>query len=155
MNRSHEFQENIVKKVLMGNTVKAVSEETGISIWRIYRWIKELGNGTMITGMNGPRSLSLPQKHALLLEYKGIAGENAGEWLRKNGLCSDHLEKWQKEIENAMSNNNEEKIEIRKLKEENEALKKELARKEKALAEVSALLVLKKKLSHLWEDEEK
>jgi transposase-like protein len=149
-----DFQESIVKKALT-SSVREVSEETGISGWSIYRWIKEHGNGNMVASRNGPRSLTLPQKHALLLEYKTIAGENAGEWLRKNGLCSDHLEKWQKEISEAMGKNSEEKIEIRKLKDENEALKKELRRKEKALAEVSALLVLKKKLSHLWEDEEK
>jgi hypothetical protein len=34
------------------------------------------------------------------------------------------------------------------------SLERELARKEKALAEAAALLVLKKKLQHLWEDED-
>ena len=34
-------------------------------------------------------------------------------------------------------------------------LERELARKEKALAEAAALLVLKKKVDHLWEDEER
>jgi len=33
-------------------------------------------------------------------------------------------------------------------------IERELARKEKALAEAAALLVLKKKVEHLWEDED-
>jgi hypothetical protein len=41
------------------------------------------------------------------------------------------------------------------LKEENEQLKRELVRKEKALSEAAALLILQKKFRALWEDEVK
>ncbi len=41
-------------------------------------------------------------------------------------------------------------VENRRLKSENKALKKELHRKEKALAEAAALLILQKKTNHLW-----
>ena len=40
--------------------------------------------------------------------------------------------------------------ENRQLKNENKALKKELRRKEKALAEAAALLILQKKANRLW-----
>ena len=36
----------------------------------------------------------------------------------------------------------------------NKALERELARKEKALAEAAALLVIKKKLHQIWGDED-
>jgi hypothetical protein len=45
--------------------------------------------------------------------------------------------------------------ELRTLKEENEQLKRELVRKEKALSEAAALLILQKKFRALWEDEVK
>ena len=45
--------------------------------------------------------------------------------------------------------------EIRILKDENEQLKRELVRKERALAEAAALLILQKKFRALWEDEVK
>jgi hypothetical protein len=45
--------------------------------------------------------------------------------------------------------------ELRSLKNENEQLKRELVRKEKALAEAAALLILHKKFRALWEDEAK
>jgi hypothetical protein len=54
-----------------------------------------------------------------------------------------------------MDNNSKEKEEIKKLKEENQLLKKELERKDKALAEAAILLTLKKKFKGLWEDEDK
>ena len=44
--------------------------------------------------------------------------------------------------------------EVKQLKQRNRALEKELRRKEKALAESAALLVLQKKYRALWEDED-
>ena len=48
------------------------------------------------------------------------------------------------------------KAEMRALREENKKLKKELRRKDKALAETAALLVLQKKVEEIWasKDEE-
>ena len=89
------------------------------------------------------------------MKYQTLTDEDQGEWLRKNGIHSDHIEKWKEEIFDAMNQNNKDKQEIKKLKEENKQLQRELNKKDKALAEVTALLALKKKLSHLWEDEEK
>nr|WP_221898590.1 hypothetical protein [Bathymodiolus japonicus methanotrophic gill symbiont] len=43
---------------------------------------------------------------------------------------------------------------LKQLRSENKKLKKELNRKEKALAETAALLVLRKKLDALWEENE-
>ena len=45
--------------------------------------------------------------------------------------------------------------ELRSLKDENDQLKRELLRKEKALAEAAALLILQKKFRALWEGEVK
>jgi hypothetical protein len=41
------------------------------------------------------------------------------------------------------------------LKDQNEQLKRELLRKDKALAEAAALLILQKKFRALWENEAK
>ena len=43
---------------------------------------------------------------------------------------------------------------LKQLREENKSLKKELRRKEKALAEAAALLVLKKKAEQMWGTDE-
>jgi hypothetical protein len=44
--------------------------------------------------------------------------------------------------------------EVKTLKNKNQTLKKELNRKEKALAEAAALLVLQKKVSAIWGNDE-
>ena len=155
MKYSDEFKENVVKKALSGKNVKEVAEETGVTSWSIYQWIKQFNDGSIKGEGSGPRGFSLNKKQTLLLEAQSISEENMGEWLRKNGLHSDHLNKWKDEIFDIMNKKNEDKIELSRLKKENKELQREIARKDKALAEVTALLTLKKKLSHLWEAEEK
>jgi len=155
MKYSQEFKEKIVQKVLSGQKVSAVAEESGLTGWSIYQWIKQHSNSTMTVERTGPRGLSFKEKHRLLLESQTIAEDNIGEWLRKNGIHSDHLIKWKKEIEDAMNKDSQEKIENKRLRDENVILKKEIERKDKALAEAAVLLTLKKKYHYLWEEEEK
>jgi transposase len=66
------------------------------------------------------------------------------------------LEQWKQE---AMSVNRNKlditvQAEVKRLREENKQLQKELRRKDKALAEASALLILKKKVDTIWGDNE-
>jgi len=155
MKYSIEFKEKIVQKVLTGRKVKDVAQETGVTDWSIYQWIKQLGNGNFNERINGLRGITITEKQRLLLESQKFTEDNIGEWLRENGLHSDHLNKWKEEINDAMNKNSQEKIENKKLREENIFLKKEIERKDKALSEAAVLLTLKKKFIHLWEDEEK
>ncbi len=47
----------------------------------------------------------------------------------------------------------EERAEIKRLKKENQQLNREITRKDKALAEAAALLILEKKLKALFDEE--
>ena len=59
----------------------------------------------------------------------------------------EHLNLWEQELTQLMTNKQEDlKAENKALKKQNKELERELTRKEKALAEVVALLTLKKKL---------
>jgi len=153
MSFSREFRENIVEKVMGGSSIQEVSESTGVSKWSVYQWVKSHRKGQPL--QEGPRGLTLQEKGVLLFDSQRIAENDMGEWLRKNGICSDHLIKWRKELDNAMVKSNDDKAEVKRLRQENEELKKDLRTKEKALAEVTALFALKKKLSHLFGDEAK
>jgi transposase-like protein len=154
MKYTRDFKENVVQKALSGKEVKEVAEETGVTAWNIYQWIKQFKDGNIKSEGSGPKGFSLNKKQTLLLEAQSISEENQGEWLRKNGLHSDHLNKWKDEIFDIMNKRNEDKIELSRLKKENRELQKEINRKDKALAEVTALLTLKKKLIQLWGDGE-
>ncbi len=154
MKYSYDFKKGVVQKALSRKNVRQVAEETGVTAWSIYQWIKQLNKGNLNSGGTGPKGYSLSKKQMLLLEAQSLSDEEQGGWLRKNGIHSDHLNKWKDEIFAAVDKKNIDKIELRKAKEKIKELEKEINRKDRALAEVTALLILKKKLSHLWEEEE-
>ena len=79
-----------------------------------------------------------------------------GAYCRKHGLYSFQLDEWKKEFLNSDSGSkkSKESSEIYGLKAENNSLKKNLLRKDRALAETTALLVLKKKADLLFGGQE-
>jgi hypothetical protein len=88
------------------------------------------------------------------METGSMPEEERVSWCRKRGVFSHHLEQWKKDILSLLTPN---KATLKfkgtaQLKKENSALKKELNRKDKALAETAALLVLKKKADFIWGD---
>ncbi|MEQ6343085.1 MAG: transposase [Gammaproteobacteria bacterium] len=89
-----------------------------------------------------------------LHETHGLSGETLHAWCREKGLFAHHLASWKTAFCNEVKAVQGIR-EFRTLKDENEKLKRELVRKEKALAEAAALLILQKKFRALWEDEVK
>jgi len=79
-----------------------------------------------------------------------------GAFLRSKGLHQTHLEQWRLQMLKGLQND----LPSQKAQKRNSgakrirALEKELNRKEKALAETAALLVLKKKVREIWGDED-
>jgi len=142
-----EYRKQLIQKILKpgGSSAMEISRETGIHHSTLYRWIKQENNGFMSREKGKtPRKFSLEQKYEFLLEAQEKTDEELGFWLREKGLQNDHLRKWEQEIANTLKGFNKSKE--KELEHENKTLKKELTRKEKALAEMSALLVLKKNL---------
>ena len=114
-------------------------------------------NGTIETeeGQIGPGDRSPKEKLRLLLEGTRLSEEDLGNWLRDHGLHSEHLNVYEQELRDIVTEKNEKyREENKQLKKEKRALEKELRRKEKALAEMAALLALKKKAQEIWGDSE-
>ena len=156
---SNEFKNRVLRKVLPpeSRSAEEVGREEHIHPQTIRTWMKQLKHGTLeaADGEISPASRSASEKITLVLESKRIAPENMGHWLREQGLHSEHLTVWEQELREAMQNKETtQKSDMKNLKKENAQLKKELERKEKALAEIAALLVLKKKAEALWGDNE-
>jgi transposase-like protein len=86
-----------------------------------------------------------------LQESHGLSGEALNAWCREHGLFAHQLAEWKADFckPSKPSNGREEASEMRALKAENQRLERELQRKEKALAEAAALLVLQKKYQAL------
>jgi len=84
------------------------------------------------------------------MEASSLTGSSLGEFLRREGVHEAQLEEWREKVfraatgalKDAKRKKSEQTPEARRIRE----LESELRRKEKALAETAALLVLKKKL---------
>lgn len=102
-----------------------------------------------------PQDWSAKDRLSALIATASLDEKAKARWCRENGLHSHHLVSWRKEIESHQAENSTQQRQANKqLRDENRGLKKELRRKEKALAETSALLVLKKKAHLIWGDSE-
>ena len=158
MNYSLAFKEKVLRRILPphNESVKAVAREIGISDVTIYHWRKLMKNGNLRKdGDVASNNRSDNEKLQLIIEGNKVLPDKKGEWLRSNGLHSEHLRQFEQEIYSIVANkSNKQNDELKNLKQENKDLKKELHRKEKALAEMAALLTLKKKADALWGDNE-
>jgi hypothetical protein len=98
-----------------------------------------------------PQDWSASEKFRAVLETNDLPEDELGEFLRSKGLHDAHLQEWREQAEAALDKNVS--TPDGKLKKEVKRLNREVRRKDKALAETAALLVLSKKLRALWEDE--
>jgi len=86
-----------------------------------------------------------------VIQSSGLDEHGLGAFLRKEGLHEAHLDEWRQQAEAALGSGMEPSSSRRK--KEVQRLERELRRKDKALAETAALLVLSKKVRALWGDE--
>lgn len=74
--------------------------------------------------------------------------------MRQKGLYPEQIERWRLDCIAGASNQPRNTEPLRKANNEIQRLKRQMKRKEKALAESAALLVLSRKFQALWEDED-
>lgn len=148
-----ELKDKAIKRLLETErpSINQLSLDLDIPEVTLYYWDRQIKNGRM--GKTNLQPQSLSEKQQLIYEYQSLSEEDKGIWLRENGFYSSHLESWKKEITEALDGTKEYPKKEKAWKKETERLTKELTKKEKALAEVTALLVLKKKLDSLFGEE--
>jgi len=162
------FKEQAIEKALNRGkqvTVREVAKSLGIGCSTLMRWIQESKAGQLRgpqagteSGSKRPRDWHENEKLKAVIESGSLTKKALGSYCRQEGLFPHQLEQWKQELlampSQPKNTDQSEKAETRRLKEENKQLKRELKRKEKALAETAALLVLKKKAEALWGSEE-
>ena len=154
------FKKSIVRKLLLPDSpgIKKISEEYGVTTTTLYSWLKKYKESALMTdGKRTPDEWSLVEKQEAIVEAAALDDTQLGEWLRRKGLKSEHLQLWPNEIRKALlaSLSNQPKRELQQARQVIKKLEKEVRQKEKALAEVTAILALKKKLSILFGGEER
>jgi len=103
-----------------------------------------------------PNDWSPEDKLKVVMNAASLDDEQLGEFLREKGLHQTHLEQWRLQMLDGLQHNFSKKVAKQKKADAKRirALEKELNRKDKALAETAALLVLKKKVQEIWGDED-
>ena len=144
-------------------TARALSKETGLHQVTLSRWLREAS--TLKSEMarkkspppapppKQPQEWTPEEKLAIVLEAGGLTEGELGAYLRSKGIHAAVLEEWRRQALAGIRGTeraSQLQTDSRKVRE----LERELRRKEKALAEAAALLVLKKKVREIWGDED-
>ena len=152
MNRPYSlaYKQKMIERLSGKDSASArqVSRETGMSQETLSRWLREARSlPVMAASTRKAKRWSLDEKVRILGEASKLTGAELTGFLERENLSLAEFEQWRLALEEEGRASQASTKRIRKLE-------RELARKEKALAEAAALLVLKKKVEHLWEDED-
>ncbi len=139
-------------------TIKALAEQEAISEATLYTWRKQLRKeGHAVPKPESKtEAWSAQAKFAVVLESAAMAEVELAKYCRSKGLYPEQVRAWREAA--IQSQAMAEQLQADKSKLEREYLKKikqlegEVKRKDKALSEAAALLLLQKKLRALWEE---
>jgi transposase-like protein len=162
---SLEFREQALSKVRQrgARSVQDIANDLNLPAGTLRKWIGQANKKDGVPVPEAPLPADLPaqswspaQRLLALNQTHTLSGEELHAWCREKGLFEHQLKAWREAFCSATTADSKEaKSALRELQGKHEVLQRELRRKEKALAEAAALLVLQKKFQALWEDEEK
>jgi transposase-like protein len=157
---SAERKESVIQRMMPPHNtpIAELAAETGISHVTLYTWRRQArveGIAVPADGKN-PEKWSSEDKFAIVLEAASLNEAELAEYCRQKGLYVEQIEAWRKACLQANANSVA-KAQREQTKQDRKQIKKleqELRRKDKALAEAAALLVLQKKARAIWGDGE-
>lgn len=162
---SEKFKRKMVQRMsgTHPTSATALSKEVGVAQATLSRWLLLAGTiGAMSSRKDDETTDGAPartedrtpeEKLRVIVEAARIPPAELGAFLRREGLHEADLESWRDTMLGAFrpaQSKHARSVELRRVRE----LEKELRRKDKALAEAAALLVLQKKVRDLWGDED-
>lgn len=159
---SEEFKYSIIKRMMPPNneSVSSISRETGLSEATLHTWKKKArANGIAVpSGELETERWSTQDKFLIVVETASLSEIELAEYCRSKGLYVEQVEAWRDACMQANGGIAQQAAklqkDIRQKDRELKDLQKELKRKEAALAETAALLVLRKKAQAIWGDPE-
>jgi len=150
---SEAFRTRMVRRLVGPSAVSAtaMAREVGVPQATLSRWVLAAGNvGDMTRAPT--KKWTGAEKLRVVREAHGLSGSVLGAFLRREGLHEAQLTAWRAAAEAALAEpargRTPPSVEAKRIQE----LERELRRKDAALAETAALLVLKKKLEAIWGD---
>lgn len=157
---SPERKAAILKQMLppLNKSVAELSRQEGVSKAALYTWRNQLREGgeAVPGSQSSPEQWSAEAKVAVVAATLALSEIELSEYCRQKGLFPDQVKRWKQAcIEGQRSTvvqGQTDREQSRQDKKRIRTLEKELHRKERALAEAAALLVLRKKLNAFWDE---
>jgi hypothetical protein len=137
-------------------TLARLAEEEGISVGTLAKWRAEArAKGQFLPDAKaGPQDWTSEDKLAAVIETASLNETDLGAYCRRRGIHAEQLAVWRAACARANDWDRAASRQIaRETKDANkriQQLERELARKEKALAEAAALMILRKKAEAIW-----
>ena len=155
------FKANVVRRLTGPSavTATALAKELRIPQPTLSRWVREASSLPKMSEEKktpkpkSPAQWTTEEKLRVVVGAANLTDEELGEYLRREGLHKAQLDEWRAAAAAGFEKAKKPakpSPEAKKVRE----LEKELRRKERALAETAALLVLKKKAQAIWGDED-
>lgn len=156
---------SVLSKALAPNAAGVIelAKEFNIPKATIYTWMSNMKNNNKKARVQQrPKDQSPASKLQAVMDTLGKTEQEQSAYCRTQGIYYNHIEIWKQQIleslgagtsttdkgSNAKEKDN--KAATQRIQDEVKQLKSDLNRKDKALAELTALLVLKKKADLLW-----
>ena len=165
---TQSFKRQAVGKALSradGTTLAEITDSLGIGQSTLNKWMvksrnQQLGSNSehdnaSIGGVRKekrPQDWSQEERLDMVIACGALDEAGLSQLCRERGLYAHHVGQWKQDFISGVRAN--ERSDAKNLKGEVRELKRELDRKDRALAETAALLVLQKKLSTIWGNDE-
>lgn len=160
---NHSFKIQAIEKALnrtSNESIGQVATRLGIGYSTLQKWLaksraQEL-NPTEVrhsmTKEKRPQDWSLEEKFDIIMACAGLGETQMSQLCREKGLYLHHITQWKNDFIQGPKSSSSllHQSENKQLKHDLKLLQKDLNRKDKALAETAALLVLKKKAEAIW-----
>lgn len=157
---SEEFRSSVAARLLPPNNARIadIVKETGVPKDTLYDWRARYRNkpGLSPASCKSSNQYSAEDKLAVIIETATLNETELSEYCRCKGLYPVQIKSWKTSMVQGLISepSKVDREQNQKQAKTIQRLEKDLARKEKALAEVAALLVLQKKFQSLMEASE-
>lgn len=130
-----------------------MSEKLGVHHTSIRNWMKIHGN---TPDMKKPKEWTPEDKLEAIIKTATMTENELGAYLRANGLHSEEIEQWKQDFYSTQKSKGRPKLdpELVELRNKEKELSRDLRRKDRALAEMSARVILLKKSRAIFGESE-
>jgi transposase len=152
---SAQFKEQAVRRLMPPNsqTVSMVSRDLGLAAPTLYAWKRQFeSKGAVVPAKSSsPDKWDMKSKLAAIIQTASMNEAERSTYCREHGLYPEQLDAWKAAFESADAVDEPVgKAAVAAERKKVKQLERELRRKEKALAETAALLILSKKAQAIW-----